>query len=147
LIKTLLRLYQQQSKNISQVQANNSKFVSSRTLNERNEEVEVVGLGLPKAPAAVVPEARKLTEEEEAAIAKNYGQLTRKEFEFRPHPTLCKRFNIPDPHPNNVMKEYGTVKDDTRSRMKSEKYSIFNYMTASARFDSSKSSRRFRSDF
>lgn len=96
------RIYQQQCRNISQVKSNNSKFVSSFTLNEKMEEVERVvesGLGVPKAPVVHVPEARKLTEEEQAALGKKYGALTRSEFEFRPHPTLCKRFNIPDPHP------------------------------------------------
>lgn len=95
------RIYQQQCRSISQVKSNNSKFVSSFTLNEKMEEVERVesGLGVPKAPEVHVPEARKLTEEEQAAHDRKYGALTRKEFEFRPHPTLCKRFNIPDPHP------------------------------------------------
>ncbi len=41
-----------------------------------------------------------MTNELDSAVGeKRFGVATRKEYEFRPHPTLCKRFNVPDPYP------------------------------------------------
>jgi hypothetical protein len=39
-----------------------------------------------------------------------------------------------------VLKEYGTVKDEGSRGLKSDKFSVFNYMTASSRFEKAKSS-------
>lgn len=83
------------------------KFVSKATLNENNQEVVT-------ASAETVPDEEtrekveisfsKFYDKEEqtdmhkAALDKKYGQLTRIEYEWRPNPTLCKRFNVPNPY-------------------------------------------------
>jgi G patch domain-containing protein 1 len=43
----------------------------------------------------------------QAARANMFGVLTRQVIEWHPHPVLCKRFNIPDPYPNDGL--VGTV--------------------------------------
>lgn len=132
------KIYEQQAMRISEAKNNNLKFISSKTLNEKNEEVDNA---IKQKPIEVL-ESKKLTTEEEAVTNKNYGKLTRTEFDFKPHPTVCKRFNTPNPYPENVLKEYGTVKNKS-GKLSSEKYSVFNFMTASSRFDSSKSVKIF----
>ncbi len=42
---------------------------------------------------------KEINEIDRAVSEKRFGKETRTVFEFRPHPTLCKRFNLPDPHP------------------------------------------------
>lgn len=40
------------------------------------------------------------TDDKEAAVKmKMFGKLTRETFEWHPDKLLCKRFNVPDPHP------------------------------------------------
>lgn len=89
------RTYGQQAMRITEVKNNNLKFVSSKTLNERNEEVDTT----LKQTAIEELKTKKFSPEEEAALNKNYGKMTRTEFDFKPHPTVCKRFNTPNPYP------------------------------------------------
>ena len=89
------KIYEQQAMRISEAKNNNLKFISSKTLNEKNEEVDNA---IKQKPIEVL-ESKKLTTEEEAVTNKNYGKLTRTEFDFKPHPTVCKRFNTPNPYP------------------------------------------------
>ena len=62
------------------------------------------------------------------------------EYEWRPHPTVCKRFNVPCPY-NDGLKEYGTVKSDKKAT--SLKFSLFNVLSAATRFDKEKSKNLF----
>ena len=89
----------EQSKKIEEIKKQStSKFVSVSVLNEQNQEQEVDKSKLEeKAKTEVVEE--ELTDIERAARQKNYGKLTRVEYEWRPHPVVCKRFNVPNPYP------------------------------------------------
>jgi len=89
----------EQSKKIEEIKKQStSKFVSVSVLNEQNQEQEVDKSKLEeKAKTEVVEE--ELTDIERAAKQKNYGKLTRVEYEWRPHPVVCKRFNVPNPYP------------------------------------------------
>lgn len=82
-----------------------SRFVSKATLNENNQEIEK-----PEEPAQEIKEIKnepnfsnfydkeEKTDMHKAAVEKKYGKLTRTEYEWRPNPILCKRFNIPNPY-------------------------------------------------
>ena len=82
-----------------------SRFVSKATLNENNEEIEK-----PAEPIEEIKEIKnepnfsnfydkeEKTDMHKAAVEKKYGKLTRTEYEWRPNPILCKRFNIPNPY-------------------------------------------------
>ena len=39
----------------------------------------------------------------QAARANLFGVLTRQVLEWHPHRVLCKRFNVPDPYPKQVL--------------------------------------------
>jgi G patch domain-containing protein 1 len=95
--------YQQHVKKLDSVRKETLKFVSTSTLNAQNQEV-----GLEKKkdediaffkPMCEVEPEENLTEMQKAAKEKKFGKLTRVEYEWRPHPIVCKRFNIPNPHP------------------------------------------------
>lgn len=58
-----------------------------------------------------------------AADMKLFGKLTRETFEWHPDQLLCRRFNVPDPHPGSGI--IGIPK------LKKDKYSIFNFLEAS----------------
>ncbi|XP_027137021.1 G patch domain-containing protein 1 isoform X2 [Larimichthys crocea] len=57
-----------------------------------------------------------------AANMKMFGRLTRETFEWHPDKLLCKRFNVPDPHPGSGIVGLPKVKRD--------KFSVFNFLTA-----------------
>ena len=93
--------YQISLKQIEQAKKMTSKFVSTKVLTEQNEEIEIV-----KQPEAALEKSEpkeeidiKLIDVHKAAREKKYGKLTRTEYEWRPHPTVCKRFNVPNPFP------------------------------------------------
>lgn len=88
-------IYNEQVRRVSEVKSNTSKFVSSMTLTAANEEE----LNTATKPIVTQPAVKSQTEEDQAVVERNFGKLTRKEIEFRPHPTLCKRFNVPNPYP------------------------------------------------
>jgi hypothetical protein len=88
----------EQSKKIEEIKKQSAnKFVSVSVLNEQNQEQEVDKSKIEeKVKAELVEE--ELTDMEKAAKQKNYGKLTRIEYEWRPHPVVCKRFNVPNPY-------------------------------------------------
>lgn len=124
--------YDAQVKLLEVAKASNAKFVSSATLTAQNVEVSTQA---PKDQAKVDEEKRENeTEQDKAVREKKYGQATRVEYEWRPHNTLCKRFNVPNPYPDT--KEYGTVKNETDKRLsKVQKLSVFDFLNAETRFD------------
>ncbi len=99
--------YQQQIKKLEAMKSQGSRFVSTATLNEQNQEVESTKKDVPTSslilagfkPVDQFEPEPDLTEMEKAAKEKKFGKLTRTEYEWRPHPVVCKRFNIPNPHP------------------------------------------------
>ncbi|XP_017295369.1 G patch domain-containing protein 1 isoform X2 [Kryptolebias marmoratus] len=61
-------------------------------------------------------------DDKQAAIKmKMFGKLTRETFEWHPDKLLCKRFNVPDPHPGSGVVGVPKVKRD--------KFSVFNFLT------------------
>ncbi|KAJ1082895.1 hypothetical protein NDU88_003058, partial [Pleurodeles waltl] len=62
------------------------------------------------------------TDKQAAVKMKMFGKLTRDKFEWHPEKLLCKRFNIPDPYPGSTIIGLPKVKRD--------KYSVFNFLTA-----------------
>ena len=96
--------YQQKLKQIEQAKKMNSKFVSTKVLTAENEEVEIEKIIEPSSSSNEFNYKEeeideKLFEAHTAAKQKKYGKLTRIEYEWRPHPTLCKRYNVPNPFP------------------------------------------------
>jgi hypothetical protein len=96
--------YQQKLKQIEQAKKMNSKFVSTKVLTAENEEVEIEKKIEPSSSSneSNYKEEEineKLLEAHTAAKQKKYGKLTRIEYEWRPHPTLCKRYNVPNLFP------------------------------------------------
>ena len=96
--------YQAQIKKLESMKKENLRFVSTATLNSENQEVTLEtrhyepGQSFKPMSGVVEPE-EVLTEMQKAAKEKKFGKLTRVEYEWRPHPIVCKRFNIPNPHP------------------------------------------------
>ncbi|CAF0703112.1 unnamed protein product [Brachionus calyciflorus] len=126
----------------------NSRFVSKATLNENNQEI-VKDLkdseDLKKEDKTTITFSKVYDREEpteihKAALEKKYGKLTRTEYEWRPNPTVCKRFNVPNPYQDT--KEYGTVKSES-DKKKSSQFSLLNIMTAQSRFEKEKSRSLF----
>ncbi|KAG1126743.1 hypothetical protein G6F42_007530 [Rhizopus arrhizus] len=64
-----------------------------------------------KAKTVPEPEKKQPTQEAEAAAMKMFGALTRTIKPFYPSRLVCKRFNIPNPHPNS-----GTTTDVNAGR-------------------------------
>uniref|UniRef100_A0A3B4WM79 G patch domain containing 1 n=1 Tax=Seriola lalandi dorsalis TaxID=1841481 RepID=A0A3B4WM79_SERLL len=61
-------------------------------------------------------------DDKQAAVnMKMFGKLTRETFEWHPDKLLCKRFNVPDPHPGSGLVGLPKVKRD--------KFSVFNFLT------------------
>ena len=91
--------YKTQMKIIEETVINkgNLRFTSTATLNEQNQEVERTIARDEKK--MVVEQEEILSEMQQAAKDKKYGKLTRVEYEWRPNPVLCKRFNVPNPYP------------------------------------------------
>ncbi|XP_051884027.1 G patch domain-containing protein 1 isoform X2 [Pristis pectinata] len=71
-----------------------------------------------------VPEQQEgdVSDKEAAVRMKMFGALTRDKFEWHPDKLLCKRFNVPDPYPGSTV--VGLLK------VKRDKYSVFNFLTA-----------------
>ncbi|XP_072136125.1 G patch domain-containing protein 1 isoform X2 [Mobula birostris] len=71
-----------------------------------------------------VPEQQEgdVNDKEAAVKMKMFGALTRDKFEWHPDKLLCKRFNVPDPYPGSTV--VGLLK------VKRDKYSVFNFLTA-----------------
>ena len=135
------RKYEEQMKKIESIKKDSLRFVSTSLLNEQNQETEIKKDNDKEAPVESAKETEALNEVgmsefQKAAKEKKFGKLTRVEYEWRPHPVLCRRFNVPNPFPD--AKEYGTVKNEYE-KSKSTKFSMFNVLTASSRFDKSKS--------
>ena len=89
------------------------------------------------ADEIITPEVKAA---DETKPAKKYGKETRVEYEWRPHPTVCKRFNVPNPCTDTSSKEYGTVRND---KHKAPKFSLFNVLAAGTRFDREKTKSLF----
>lgn len=88
--------YEDHLRKLELVKKDNLKFVSISRLNEENQEIEMKkddeGLVEDKKPEEV-------TVLDKAVNDKKYGDATRTEMVWRPHPTLCKRFNVKNPYP------------------------------------------------
>lgn len=97
--------YQDSIKRLELIKKDNLKFVSTSTLNENNQEIDLSKeekqnlerkQEISKASSFI--DKDELTDMHKAALENKFGKLTRSEYEWRPHPVLCKRFNIPNPH-------------------------------------------------
>ena len=99
--ETFVNTYEGQMRRINEAKTNTLKFVSTKILNDRNEEiVNPVHTKEAEVIAKELSETSKpLSEEQRAATENKYGQLTRTEYEWKPNPTVCKRFNCPNPYP------------------------------------------------
>ena len=133
--------YDAQVKLLETARASNAKFVSTATLTAQNVEISSQA-----AKEGVKPsEEEKLeneSEQDRAVREKKYGKATRVEYDWRPHNTLCKRFNVPNPYPDT--KEVGTVKTEVDKRMsKVQKLSVFDFLNADVRFDQKGKSKLF----
>lgn len=64
-----------------------SKFVSTKVLNEQNEEIEI-SKKPEEEPAKTEHIDSKLVNVHRAAREKKFGKQTRTEYEWRPHPTV-----------------------------------------------------------
>uniref|UniRef100_A0A3P8X0D3 G-patch domain containing 1 n=1 Tax=Cynoglossus semilaevis TaxID=244447 RepID=A0A3P8X0D3_CYNSE len=62
-----------------------------------------------------------LDDQQAAVQMKMFGKMTRETFEWYPDKLLCKRFNVPDPYPGS-----GVV---GLSKVKKDKFSVFNFLT------------------
>ncbi|XP_033989182.1 G patch domain-containing protein 1, partial [Trematomus bernacchii] len=93
-----------------------SSFLSSRfTRAKRGEEEQQEEEEEGKEQEVVV-------DDQQAAVnMKMFGKLTRETFEWHPDKLLCKRFNIPDPHPGSGFVGLHKVKRD--------KFSVFNFLS------------------
>uniref|UniRef100_A0A1A8IWZ3 G patch domain containing 1 n=1 Tax=Nothobranchius kuhntae TaxID=321403 RepID=A0A1A8IWZ3_NOTKU len=60
-------------------------------------------------------------DKQNAVKMKMFGKLTRETFEWHPDKLLCKRFNVPDPHPGSGVVGLPKVKRD--------KFSVFNFLS------------------
>ncbi|KAI0236303.1 G patch domain-containing protein 1 [Lamellibrachia satsuma] len=67
------------------------------------------------------PEQGPVSAQQKAAEMKLFGKLTRETTKWRPDKLLCKRFNVPNPYPD----ETAEVR-----KVKREKFSIFNFLSA-----------------
>ena len=98
--ETFVNTYDEQMRRINEAKTNTLKFVSTKILNDRNEEIENP---VHKEEAEISKELsetqKPMTEEQRAASENKYGKLTRAEYEWKPNPTVCKRFNCPNPYP------------------------------------------------
>eukprot|EP01105_Mastigella_eilhardi_P012449 TRINITY_DN284_c1_g5_i1.p1 TRINITY_DN284_c1_g5~~TRINITY_DN284_c1_g5_i1.p1 ORF type:complete len:861 (-),score=246.99 TRINITY_DN284_c1_g5_i1:893-3454(-) len=72
--------------------------------------------------AVVQPPVPLKSEPEEAAARKMFGRLTRTEEEWYPESLLCKRFNVPNPHPGAQPKK-ATAKEETGAAAGVEQFS------------------------
>lgn len=132
-------MYDEQMKKIAAIRKDSAnKFVTTAILNENNQEKEIEKTNKTEQEKPIVDEEEH-KDYHQAAKEKKFGKLTRTQFEWRPHPIVCKRFNVPNPFPDT--KEYGTVKDESDKRKTRDKFSIFDVMTAVTRFDKEKSSK------
>ncbi len=94
------RTYENHLKQVEQAKKMTSKFVSTKVLTEQNEEIEIAKQPDNEIKNDLKEEIdEKLIDVHKAAREKKYGQMTRTEYEWRPHPTVCKRFNVPNPYP------------------------------------------------
>ena len=123
------RMYDDQVKKIEAVKNESLKFVSTSTLTETNEEKRNIETN-KTTPDFVDYELN--TDIHRAAKDRKYGKLTRVEYEWRPHPTVCKRFNVPNPYTDT--KEYGTQKNDSDKR-KAQSFSMLTFLAPDTRFD------------
>jgi G patch domain-containing protein 1 len=93
-------LYEAQIKKMEAIKNMGSKFVSTKILTKEGQEVEdeqLKHMFFEKASTEI--SSKPESEIEKAAREKKFGQLTRTQFEWRPHHILCRRFNLPNPYP------------------------------------------------
>lgn len=131
--------YQEQIKKLDSLKKENLKFVSTSILNEQNHETAKQVTESVSFPEPASEPIKELSDMERAAKESKFGKLTRTVYEWRPNPTLCKRFNLPNPFPDS--KEFGTVLADYEKRKTTPKFSVFNAMTNETRFTKDKSSK------
>jgi hypothetical protein len=132
--------YEKSMRKIDLIKSESLKFVSTSLLNEQNVEMNIekpLETTTSSVSAIVVVKPTSPSAKEETK--KVYGKETRVEYEWRPHPTVCKRFNVPCPYTDNI-KEYGTVRSD---KFKAPKFSLFNVLSAGTRFDKEKTKSLF----
>jgi G patch domain-containing protein 1 len=96
--------YEDHLRKLELVKKDNLKFVSISRLNEENVEVETVdkkGDTLLNDEVEIKPVAEEVVANplDKAVGEKKYGDATRTEVVWRPHPTVCKRFNVKNPYP------------------------------------------------
>lgn len=136
--------YEKNMKKIDLIKSESLKFVSTSLLNEQNQEMDIEKpiesqSSSSSSLVSTLPPATTAITEAKEKTKKKYGKETRIEYEWRPHPTLCKRFNVPCPYNDNI-KEYGTVRND---KFKAPKFSLFNVLSAGTRFDKEKTKSLF----
>lgn len=123
------KLYESQTKKLDAFKQVESKFVTSKVLTVEGNEIDDL-----EVKNKYVPQAKPESQIEKAAREKNYGKLTRIEYEWRPHNTLCKRFNVPNPYPSAI--EYGTINLDKKKKPnKNEKFSLFSMLSNESKFE------------
>lgn len=108
------RRYQEHLKKIESIKKDTLKFVSLAKLTETNQEVITSELyQSPVKNTKIQSETEfikpwnliesesntELTDLQRAAKERKYGEETRIEFLWRPHPVVCKRFNVKNPYP------------------------------------------------
>ena len=109
------RRYDEHLKKIESIKRDASKaFVSLSKLTETNQEVATATTSTETTtkkpttdteftkPHALLESENsgvELNETQKAAKEKRYGEATRSEFVWRPHPIVCKRFNVKNPFP------------------------------------------------
>lgn len=114
--KDFERRYQDYLKKIESIKKDTLQFVSFSKLTETNQ--EVITSELYQSPTIVTNTKKQsdsefikpwnliesesnteLTDLQRAAKERKYGEETRTVFLWRPHPVVCKRFNVKNPHP------------------------------------------------
>jgi G patch domain-containing protein 1 len=96
--------YEEQVKKLNEMKREvSSRFASAAILNEQNQELSTtVDTQMFLANKQDTSEKKlddKSYELEKAVKEKKFGKLTRTDYEWRPHPIVCMRFNVPNPYP------------------------------------------------
>lgn len=116
--------YNEHLRKLEAIKKDSLKFVSLSKLTETNQEIETnrtmgtkeyeaktntdenrpktaapLILSTSIADVAIEEGEGEMTEMQKAAKEKKYGELTRTEFVWRPHPIVCKRCNVKNPFP------------------------------------------------
>lgn len=85
------RRYDEQIKRMDNAVLKSNRFVSTALLTEQNQEVQKT-IDVNQEPVTQKLEIPEIKTTEAP-------KMVRTEYVWRPHPVLCKRFNVPNPHP------------------------------------------------